>query len=96
MEEMQSRKIEDFVDCPDQMDCGAFVRGPTRTQRNTYKFFGVCNHFGSTLNPGHYVAHIEMDARGRRRWYELNDLNVMESGNHVKSEKAYVLFYRRV
>jgi ubiquitin carboxyl-terminal hydrolase 4/11/15 len=96
VEDAQSRKIESFVDFPDQMDFGEFVRGPSRTEKNTFKLFGVCNHFGSTLNAGHYVAHIEMDDRGKTTWYEFNDSNVTESGDRVKSEKAYVLFYRRV
>jgi ubiquitin C-terminal hydrolase len=92
----QTRKLEFRVDFPDVMDLSQFVRGK-RNDRNQFGLYAICDHLGSTLTSGHYIAHICMDDQGRSVWYEFNDSTVTQkTADQVKSEKAYVLFYKRI
>ncbi|KAL1726470.1 ubiquitin carboxyl-terminal hydrolase 4 [Schizophyllum commune] len=66
-----------------------------RTQLPPYKYdlYGVTNHFGN-LSSGHYTASISSGGR----WYYCDDSVTKElpDSRQVVSQKAYVLFYKRV
>ncbi|CAM9328134.1 unnamed protein product, partial [Discosporangium mesarthrocarpum] len=62
------------------------------TARGVYDLVGVANHFGQTLENGHYVAQCR---RRDGKWWTFNDAAV-SSGADFKSEgsrEAQVLFY---
>ncbi|KAL1747878.1 ubiquitin carboxyl-terminal hydrolase 4 [Schizophyllum fasciatum] len=66
-----------------------------RTQLPPYRYdlYGVTNHFGN-LSSGHYTASISSGGR----WYYCDDSVTKElaDSRQVVSQKAYVLFYKRV
>lgn len=71
----------------------AFCPPPPRTQ---YDLFAVCNHYGQ-LGSGHYTANARdwlSDGRLSSSWEEYDDDSVTACAD-VKSNAAYMLFYRR-
>jgi ubiquitin carboxyl-terminal hydrolase 4/11/15 len=87
-------KIGRLVDFPlHGLDLSRFVRGAQEETAPVYDLFAVSNHMGG-LHGGHYNAfsrNLEND-----RWYLCDDSHTEPVAEHaVKTEKAYVLFYRR-
>ena len=66
-----------------------------------YELYGICNHYGSGMNGGHYTAYIRT---ANNQWYEFNDtyvhpLEVHEDNAesiHALTRNAYCLFYRKI
>jgi len=86
-------KLDQLVDFPlDNLDLTEYVIGPT-TAPSIYDLYAVSNHFGS-LGGGHYTAFAKHRDDGL--WYCYDDHSVRQvTESAVKSEAAYVLFYRR-
>jgi ubiquitin carboxyl-terminal hydrolase 4/11/15 len=93
----QTRKLDNPVDVPEEIDLADFVRGPARSKGNRFRLYAICDHLGATVHSGHYVAQLCIDEQGRQVWYEFNDSNVgQKPADRLGSEKAYVLFYQRI
>lgn len=91
----QQEKVDEYVEFPvEGLDIKSFVKSncDLRGISTKYDLYGIVNHFGS-LNGGHYTAACKgIDGS----WYNFNDSSVSSlSGKRIKSEAAYVLFYRR-
>ncbi|CAG2115717.1 unnamed protein product, partial [Medioppia subpectinata] len=57
-----------------------------------YSLYGVVNHFG-TLEGGHYTAFSHN--QNKYKWHKFDDQDVTQTNPaEVKSESAYILFYR--
>uniref|UniRef100_A0A6B2LD86 ubiquitinyl hydrolase 1 n=1 Tax=Arcella intermedia TaxID=1963864 RepID=A0A6B2LD86_9EUKA len=86
-------KIDDLIDFPlEGLDLGEYVIGP-RTVPPIYDLYAVSNHYGSMMG-GHYTAYGKH--RNDSKWFYFDDQNVTESyPDKVRSNAAYVLFYRR-
>ena len=94
-----SSKIGEFVDFPlESLNLGQYCCG-TNQSDEMYDLYAVSNHYGR-MGFGHYTAYARSgtDQRSGSRvdWYEFNDTRVnLISSRQIKSEAAYVLFYRR-
>lgn len=65
-----------------------------------YDAYGVIRHIGASINRGHYIASVRDP--GRNRWRQFNDErvgdfdpDVLQSGDRLQSEEAYILFFER-
>ncbi|KAJ4773009.1 Ubiquitin carboxyl-terminal hydrolase 26 [Rhynchospora pubera] len=58
---------------------------PCSTSSLTYELSAILIHKGSTVNSGHYVAHIKDELTGQ--WWEFDDEHVSELGSHPFGEK---------
>merc|ERR1712167_549984 len=62
-------------------------------QRLMYELYGISNHMGG-LGGGHYTAYAK---RQDGEWYEFDDSRVTKMKvSDCITDKAYVLFYRRI
>ena len=58
-----------------------------------YDLFGIVNHYGS-MGGGHYIAHVKNDIT--QEWIRYDDSKVtVIPESQVRSNSAYVLFYRK-
>lgn len=56
-----------------------------------YDLYGVVNHYG-TMGGGHYTSYVKRMGD----WFDYNDSSVTQvTESQVKSNAAYILFYRR-
>ena len=64
------------------------------TDQPIYDLYAVDNHYGG-LGGGHYTAYAKNPANGK--WFEFDDSSVrpVSDPERVKTESAYLLFYRR-
>ena len=90
-EDYQSRKLNNFVDYPFELDISSIVYdGMKRDCR--YRLYSVINHIGN-FGDGHYFTF----SRVGEKWYCFNDENVEEVGEPSISNKyAYILFYKKI
>ena len=90
-----SKKMHNFVDFQlTDVDFGIYATA-CDGQLNRYKdynLYGVCNHYGGSLESGHYTAYCYSQVY--RKWYKYDDTDVSEmDASQVKSSSAYILFY---
>ncbi|KAJ8754657.1 hypothetical protein K2173_010748 [Erythroxylum novogranatense] len=87
-------KINKCISFPENLDMVPFMTG-TGDVPPPYMLYGVVVHL-DTLNAsfsGHYVAYVK-DLQGS--WFRIDDSEVYPVPvNHVMSEGAYILFYKR-
>ncbi|XP_072233049.1 uncharacterized protein [Leuresthes tenuis] len=85
-------KINAFVDVPFTLQI---------PENQKYELYAVVDHFGDLIG-GHYTATIKTPG-DEDRWYIFNDTwitplvahSIQDNENIVKSQSAYLLFYRR-
>ncbi|KAL8039905.1 hypothetical protein ABFX02_10G067000 [Erythranthe guttata] len=87
-------KLEAFVDFPiDDFDLSNYVIPKNNMLRHRYKLYAVSNHYGG-LGGGHYTAFAK---HGLDRWFEFDDGRVFGvTEEQIKTQAAYVLFYKRI
>lgn len=90
-------KLDTFVDFPvHNLDLSKYVNrnGAAAPQSYVYELYAVSNHYGG-LGGGHYTAYAKL-IEGNS-WYHFDDSHVSSvSEDSIKTQAAYVLFYRRV
>ncbi|KAJ9548810.1 hypothetical protein OSB04_021353 [Centaurea solstitialis] len=88
-------KLETFVNFPiHDFDLTNYIANKNTSGRQVYELYALTNHFGS-MGSGHYTAHIKLI--DENRWYNFDDSHISPvNEDDVKSNAAYVLFYRRV
>ncbi|KAI3678623.1 hypothetical protein L6452_37922 [Arctium lappa] len=88
-------KLETFVNFPlRDFDLTKYVANKNNSHPQVYELYASANHYGS-MGSGHYTAHIKLI--NENKWYNFDDSHVSTvSEDDVKSNAAYVLFYRRV
>ncbi|XP_071696573.1 ubiquitin carboxyl-terminal hydrolase 5-like [Rutidosis leptorrhynchoides] len=88
-------KLETFVNFPiHDFDVTNYVANKNNPNRQVYELYALTNHYGS-MGSGHYTAHIKLI--DENRWYNFDDSHIAAANeDEVKSNAAYVLFYRRV
>ncbi|KAJ9565237.1 hypothetical protein OSB04_001203 [Centaurea solstitialis] len=88
-------KLETFVNFPlRDFDLTKYVANKNNSQPQVYELYASANHYGN-MGSGHYTAHIKLI--NENKWYNFDDSHVSTvSEDDVKSNAAYVLFYRRV
>ncbi|XP_052623564.1 ubiquitin carboxyl-terminal hydrolase 5 isoform X1 [Lactuca sativa] len=90
-------KLETYVDFPlHDFDLSTYVANNKNSHGSpqVYQLYALANHYGN-MGAGHYTAHVKLI--NQNRWYRFDDSHV--SGiieDDVKSNAAYVLFYRRM
>ncbi|XP_013398509.1 ubiquitin carboxyl-terminal hydrolase 8 [Lingula anatina] len=87
----RGQKLTIYVDFPlTALDMNNHISGPKG--RPEYNLYAVSNHYGGTLESGHYTAFCKNALN--QRWYKFDDDDVYEiSKSNVKSSAAYFLFY---
>nr|XP_043621900.1 ubiquitin carboxyl-terminal hydrolase 5-like [Erigeron canadensis] len=88
-------KLETFVNFPiHDFDLTNYIANKNNSIRQVYELYALTNHYGS-MGSGHYTAHIKLIEENR--WYNFDDSHIsLINEDDVKSNAAYVLFYRRV
>ncbi|KVH94160.1 Peptidase C19, ubiquitin carboxyl-terminal hydrolase 2 [Cynara cardunculus var. scolymus] len=88
-------KLETFVNFPlRDFDLTKYVANKNNSHPQVYELYASANHYGS-MGSGHYTAHVKLI--NENKWYNFDDSHVSTvSEDDVKSNAAYVLFYRRV
>ncbi|OHS98373.1 Ubiquitin carboxyl-terminal hydrolase 9 [Tritrichomonas foetus] len=97
-----TRKLDQYVDFPEELDMKKFVIGPQKNDESLkYCLYAVSNHMGG-LGGGHYTAYAKVqDPNGppnkNAPWYSFNDSHASPcSESTVHTSSAYVLFYERI
>ncbi|GER41821.1 ubiquitin carboxyl-terminal hydrolase [Striga asiatica] len=87
-------KLEAFVDFPiDELDLSNYVIRKINTVGHRYMLFAMSNHYGG-MGGGHYTAFAKHKLD---RWYEFDDGRVNPvTEEQIKTQAAYVLFYKRI
>ncbi|XP_073277721.1 ubiquitin carboxyl-terminal hydrolase 8-like isoform X1 [Primulina huaijiensis] len=87
-------KLETFVDFPiSDFDLSNYVFDKNGMASCRYILYAVSNHYGG-MGGGHYTAFVK---NGSNRWYEFDDTHVSPVTNEaIKTQAAYVLFYKRI
>ncbi|MFS7964623.1 putative ubiquitinyl hydrolase 1 [Helianthus anomalus] len=87
-------KLETLVNFPiHDFDLTKYVANKNNNRPQIYELYALANHYGN-LGSGHYTAHIKLI--NENKWYNFDDNHVSAiSEDDVKSNAAYVLFYRR-
>ncbi|KAJ0820588.1 putative ubiquitinyl hydrolase 1 [Helianthus annuus] len=88
-------KLETFVNFPiHDFDLTNYIANKNNSSRQVYDLYALTNHYGS-MGSGHYTAHIKLI--DENRWYNFDDNHISPiNEDEVKTNAAYVLFYRRV
>ncbi|KAI3802030.1 hypothetical protein L1987_30153 [Smallanthus sonchifolius] len=88
-------KLETFVNFPvHDFDLTNYIANKNNSSRQVYDLYALTNHYGS-MGSGHYTAYIKLI--DENRWYNFDDNHISPMNeDEVKSNAAYVLFYRRV
>lgn len=80
-------------DIDEELDMTRYSSAPDRKGLHRYKLFASINHSGNIFG-GHYHSYIKSS---NDKWYCFNDTHVSEiKKENVKSNKNYVLIYRKV
>ncbi|KAI3443358.1 hypothetical protein Pfo_000023 [Paulownia fortunei] len=87
-------KLETFVDFPiDDFDLSNYVIQKNNMVCHRYMLYAVSNHYGG-MGGGHYTAFAK---HRLNRWYEFDDSHVFPvTEEQIKTQAAYVLFYKRI
>jgi ubiquitin carboxyl-terminal hydrolase 4/11/15 len=94
------RKLETFVDFPDEIDMAEHIVGPQKMIPCSYRLYAVSNHMGG-LGGGHYTAHALVQNPKKpldpgAKWYSFNDSVVTPVAEAPHTANAYILFYERI
>jgi hypothetical protein len=96
-----AKKLDTYVDFPDQINMRQYVVGPQKNYDNLYRLYGVSNHMGG-MGGGHYTANAIVQnpfnpPDPNPQWYNFNDSSARKcEASDVHSAAAYVLFYERI
>ena len=100
---LAAEKIDAFVDFPlEGLDLSPYCNKSDIEKKNhgaIYDLFAVCNHYGR-MGFGHYHAYARdwlVDGNLSPQWVLFNDDHEVRlvDQKSVRSEKAYILFYKR-
>merc|ERR1712146_87667 len=63
-----------------------------------YELYAICEHQGSQMQDGHYVAYVNSGpSLAREEWFGLSDTKVWKCERaEVLKVEAYIAFYRRI
>ncbi|KAK1412698.1 hypothetical protein QVD17_34157 [Tagetes erecta] len=88
-------KLETFVNFPiHDFDLTKYVANKNNNRPQVYELYALANHYGN-MGSGHYTAYVKHI--NENKWYNFDDNHVSAiNEDDVKSNAAYVLFYRRV
>ena len=99
-----TEKLDGDVDFPlDGLDLSPYCHSPDgqdswTTNDAIYDLFAVCNHYGR-MGFGHYSAFARdwlLDGQLSKQWVAFDDDDVrLVNENNVKTNAAYILFYKR-
>merc|ERR1711933_321806 len=66
--------------------------------RLRYELYGICEHQGSQMQDGHYVAYVNSGpSLEREEWFGISDSKLWRcERSEVLKIEAYIAFYRRV
>ncbi len=83
------QKLQTYVEFPIE---DLALRSSNSNESN-YSLYGVVNHYG-TLEGGHYTA-FSRSKNTKNQWHRFDDQEITQiSTADVKTQAAYVLFYR--
>lgn len=87
-------KLDTHVNFPiHDLDLTKYIANKNNSEPQLYELYALINHYGS-MGSGHYTAHIKL--LDENRWYNFDDSHIVAiSEEDVKTNAAYVLFYRR-
>ncbi|XP_019455365.1 PREDICTED: ubiquitin carboxyl-terminal hydrolase 8-like isoform X2 [Lupinus angustifolius] len=87
-------KLQTFVDFPiNDLDFSSYIARGNNQSSNGYMLYAISCHYGG-LGGGHYTAFVRY---GHDTWYEFDDSRVIPvSEEMIKTDAAYVLFYKKV
>ncbi|KAK9696974.1 hypothetical protein RND81_08G007400 [Saponaria officinalis] len=87
-------KLDTFVNFPiHDLDLTKYIANKNVSEPQLYELYALINHYGS-MGSGHYTAHIKL--LDETRWYNFDDSHITAiNEDEVKTNAAYVLFYRR-
>lgn len=87
-------KLDTFVNFPIyDLDLTKYIANKNNSDPQLYELYALINHYGS-MGSGHYTAHIKL--LDENRWYSFDDNHISSiCEEEVKTNAAYVLFYRR-
>ncbi|XP_051131118.1 ubiquitin carboxyl-terminal hydrolase 8-like [Andrographis paniculata] len=87
-------KLESFVDFPvEDFDLSDYVIQNNDGVCHRYRLYAISNHYGG-MGGGHYTAFTK---NRLSQWYEFDDSHVFPvSEDQIKTQAAYVLFYKRI
>jgi hypothetical protein len=94
------RKLEDYVDYPNEIDFRKYVIGPQRDSEMKYRLYAVSHHSGG-VGGGHYYANaIVQDPRNEPEqdapWFLFDDSFASPSSRDCHSASGYLLFYEKL
>lgn len=79
------KKITSAFSFPAKLDMQPRLSEPSQSEL-IYELSAVLIHKGTTVNSGHYVAHIKDENTGQ--WWEFDDEHVTELGHHPFGDKS--------
>ncbi|XP_057545260.1 ubiquitin carboxyl-terminal hydrolase 5 [Amaranthus tricolor] len=87
-------KLDTYVNFPIyDLDLTKYIANKNSLDPQLYELYALINHYGG-MGSGHYTAHIKL--LDENRWYSFDDNHISSvSEEDVKTNAAYVLFYRR-
>ncbi|XP_047960151.1 ubiquitin carboxyl-terminal hydrolase 8-like isoform X3 [Salvia hispanica] len=87
-------KLETFVDFPvENFDLSNYILKKNNKDCHRYMLYAISNHYGG-MGGGHYTAFAKHRVDS---WYEFDDSHVYPvTEEQIKTQAAYVLFYKRV
>ncbi|KMT19301.1 hypothetical protein BVRB_1g013070 [Beta vulgaris subsp. vulgaris] len=87
-------KLDTFVNFPIyDLDLTKYIANKNNSDPQLYELYALINHYGG-MGSGHYTSDIKL--LDENRWYSFDDNHISAMGEEeVKTNAAYVLFYRR-
>ncbi|KAH6830170.1 ubiquitin-specific protease 8 [Perilla frutescens var. hirtella] len=87
-------KLETLVDFPvEDFDLSSYLPQKNSKDCHRYMLYAISNHYGG-MGGGHYTA---FSKQRFNEWYEFDDSHVYPvTEEQIKTQAAYVLFYKRV
>lgn len=95
-------KSSEKVNIPPVLDMSQFYNGYPHTPCSAiYELYALVIHVGSSMESGHYVAHVRTDtnwgSESKPSWYYCSDTTVHKMDiTKAPSSDAYILFYKRI
>jgi ubiquitin carboxyl-terminal hydrolase 4/11/15 len=94
------RKMDTYVDYPDEIDLSPYIIGPQGKLPQRYRLYAVSNHYGG-MGGGHYTANaiVQDPRRGpdlSAPWFSFNDSSAGQSSRDCHSAAGYLLFYEKL
>lgn len=95
--DMNQRKIKRLVDYPENnLNLSPFLSNKYHTEKTSYNLSVICNHFGETIQSGHYYTYAKNPET--KKWFEFNDEKVTDlnfRSQPLVNENGYILFYEK-